>query len=205
MRVTGRSEQSIDRGGRIETPRERILTAASLLFTQQGIGRTGVDLLIATAGVAKATFYRHFRSKDDLVVDWLHDGRTRWFDRVRTIAEAAGDEPDIQILAVYEAAADWLEGADYRGCPFLNTAVELEDPEGRAAESIRAHIAEIGGFFSERTAAAGHRDAAGLARELHALLAGSIALGVVNRTSAHALAARDAAERLLGTRLSKAS
>ena len=184
------------------SPRDRILTAAHVLFTRRGVNRTGVDLLIATAGVAKATFYRHFRSKDDLVLAWLHDGRTRWFDRVRMLAESAGDHPDVQILAVYEAAANWLEGADYRGCPYLNTAVELDDPQGRAAESIRAHIAEIGGFFGERTAAAGYRDAAALARELHALLAGSIALGVVNRTSAHALAARDAAARLLGSQAS---
>jgi hypothetical protein len=66
-------------GGERAAPRERILGAASELFTRQGVGATGVDSLIETAGVAKATFYRHFPSKDDLIIAWLRDPRTRRF------------------------------------------------------------------------------------------------------------------------------
>ena len=176
-------------------PRERILTAASLLFTQQGIGRTGVDSLIAAAGVAKATFYRHFPAKEDLVLAWLRDSRTRWFDRVRTLAEFAS--PTERIPALFEAAAEWLEAGDYRGCPYLNTVIEVTDPNGRPAQAIREYLAEIGAYIEDQVRLAGHPEPERVGRELHALMAGSISLGVANRSSAYALAARAAAVQLL--------
>jgi AcrR family transcriptional regulator len=179
----------------ITAPRERILSAASRLFTRQGIGRTGVDRLIAEAAVAKATFYRHFPAKEDLVLAWLRDSRTRWFDRVRTLAEIA--VPAERIPALFEATADWLEAGDYRGCPYLNTAVEVEDPGGRPAQAVRDYLAEIGAYIEEQVRLAGHPEPEHIGRELHALMAGSISLGVANRTSAYALAARDAAVQLL--------
>src|ERR1700694_4431274 len=87
----GRGENSdsgaIGEQARPAPPRDRILAAASALFARNGIRAVGVDAIIAAAGVAKASFYRHFRSKDDLVVAWLRDGRARWLDRVR--AESA--------------------------------------------------------------------------------------------------------------------
>jgi AcrR family transcriptional regulator len=179
-------------------PRDRILAAASVLFTRQGIARTGVDSLIARAGVAKATFYRHFPAKEDLVVTWLRDPRTRWFDRVRTLADSEIAKPADRIPALFEAAAQWLEAGDYRGCPYLNTVVELVDPNRPPGRAIREYLAEIGAYIEQQVALAGHPEPARMGRELHTLLAGSIALGVANRTSAHALAGRDAAVKLLG-------
>lgn len=181
----------------IAAPRERILSAASRLFTQQGIGRTGVDSLIADAGVAKATFYRHFPAKEDLVVAWLRDQRTRWFDRLRTLADSEIASPADRIPALFEAAAAWLEAGDYRGCPYLNTVVEVIDPNGLPAQAIRDYLAEIGAYIEDQVRLAGHPQPERMGRELHALLAGSISLGVANRTSAYALAARDAAVQLL--------
>jgi AcrR family transcriptional regulator len=177
-------------------PRERILTAASRLFTQHGVGRTGVDTLIAEAGVAKATFYRHFPAKEELVLAWLRDSRTRWFDRVRTLAELA--TPAERIPTLFEAAAEWLEAGDYRGCPYLNTVVEVADPNGPPAQAIREYLAEIGAYIEEQVRLAGHAEPERIGRELHTLLAGSISLGVANRTSAYALAASVAAIQLLG-------
>jgi AcrR family transcriptional regulator len=178
-------------------PRARILAAAGVLFAENGIGRTGVDALIEAAGVAKATFYRHFPSKDELVVAWLRDPRTRWFDRIRAQAEAAAATPTNVIPRVFDAVADWLEDGDFVGCPYLNTSVEISDPRHPASDAVRDYLAEIGAYLEERVAAAGHDDAARLGRELHTLLAGSISLGVANRTSSYVLAARDAAAELL--------
>src|SRR6185295_3875081 len=136
-------------------PRERILDAASRLFTRQGIGRTGVDSLIATAGVAKATFYRHFPSKEDLILAWLRDSRTRWFHRVRAIAEANATTPAERVPRLFEAAAEWLEAGDYRGCPYLNTAVELVDPNRPPGHALRDYLAEIGAYLEEQAKLAG--------------------------------------------------
>jgi AcrR family transcriptional regulator len=193
-------------GGRLDTneavrtrttPRERLLAAASLLFAENGVARTGVDTLIEAAGVAKATFYRHFPSKDALVVAWLEDPRTRWFDRVRAQVESRATEPGEIIPLLFEAVAAWLADGDFVGCPYLNTAIEVSGTTHPAAEPSRSYLAEIGQYLTDTLVEAGHPDAARLGPEVHALLAGSISLGVANRSSAHVLAARDAAVLLM--------
>ena len=179
------------------TPRDRILSAASRLFAGGGIRATGVDALIASAGVAKATFYRHFPSKDDLIVAWLQDPRTRWFEGVRARAEAKAATPDEVIPAFFAALVEWLEAGDFAGCPYLNTAVEIADPDHRATPVVRAYLGEIQGYLREILATAGYRDAGDLASELQVLLAGSISLTVAHRTTSFVVAARTTAARLL--------
>jgi AcrR family transcriptional regulator len=183
--------------GPMADPRRRILTAAALLFAENGVARTGVDTLIEAAGVAKATFYRHFPSKNALVLAWLQEPETRWFDRVRTVAEGRATTPREVIPRLFEAVAEWLEAEDYLGCPYLNAAVEIADPNLPAARTIQTYLAEIRQYLVARAAAAGAVDPARLGGELHALLAGSIALGVATRSSDAAFAARDAAVALL--------
>ena len=184
--------------GRAASPRQRILAAASVLFAENGTGATGVDTLIEVAGVAKATFYRHFPSKDTLIVAWLEDPRTRWFDRVRATAEARAATPEELVPRLFDAVAEWLAADDFIGCPYLNASVEIS-PSHPAAAAIRDYLADIGRYLEERAAAAGHADAPRMGRELHTLLAGSIALGIAYRTSSFVLAARDAAVQLLAS------
>jgi len=180
-----------------ETPRERLLTAASRLFHEVGIQATGVDALIAAAGVAKATFYRHFPSKDDLVVACLRDQRARWFDRVRDQAEAGGTAVDDIIRRFFDAVAEWLEAGDFRGCPYLNTSVELTDPGHPARVVVTEYLGEIEDYLSGVAARAGYRDPRQLGAELQTLVAGSIVLGVARRSTTPAIMARDAAVALL--------
>jgi AcrR family transcriptional regulator len=195
--VAGRPARRSDGAPTELAPRERILTAATELFSEDGVGGTGVDALIASAGVAKATFYRHFPSKDDLVVAWLRDPRTRWFEAVTATAEERASSPSEVIPSLFEAVAEWLEGDDYRGCPYLNTIFERPNRDLPTAGTIRDTLAEIGAYLEGAAARAGHPDPAKVGFELHALLAGTISLGVANRTGAYALAASDVARRLL--------
>jgi AcrR family transcriptional regulator len=179
-------------------PRDRILQAASELFTSKGIGATGVDALIKAAGVAKATFYRQFPSKDDLVVAWLRDGRTRWLDRARAKAEASAASANELIPAFFDAVADWLKIDDFRGCPYLNAALELSDPDHPAERPIQDYFAEVQAYLRQSLASGGYPAPDEMAAELHALLAGAISLSAATRNLAPALAARAAAIRLLG-------
>ena len=178
--------------------RDRILRAASQLFARNGIGPTGVDTLIASAGVAKATFYRHFPSKDDLIVAWLLDRRSRWVQGVALLAEERARSPREVIPAFFDAVAEWLEAEDYRGCPYLNTAVEIGDTTHPALTVVRDYLTEIEGHIRAMLTAMGRRDAADLAPQVQALLAGSITLSVARRTTAKVFSARAAAMRLIG-------
>jgi AcrR family transcriptional regulator len=179
--------------------RERILAAAALLFAENGVARTGVDTLIEAAGVAKATFYRHFPSKDDLVVAWLRAPGTRWLESVRPIAEARATSARDVLPQLFDALATWLEDEDYVASPYFNAAVMAVDPADPVAVAIRDHNAEVHAYLVEVLAAMGHRDPEALAHEVHVLIAGAIALGVATRSSSHALAARTAAMKLIGS------
>ena len=170
-----------NRGSDPESARERLLTAASQLFQDVGVVATGVDALIASAGVAKATFYRHFPSKDDLVVAWLRDPRTRWFDRVRAQAEEGGTAPADVIEHFFDALADWLEAGNYRGCAYLNTSVEITDPTHPARLVVAEILQEIEDYLTGLVAAGGYADPARLGAELQTILAGSISLSVARR------------------------
>jgi AcrR family transcriptional regulator len=197
--LVGRTLQPTPGSGLGSSPRDRILAAAALLFAENGVARTGVDTLIEAADVAKATFYRQFPSKEALVVAWLQDDRTRWFARVRAEAEAHATGPDDVIHHVFDAVAEWLEGEDFIGCSYLNTAVETPNPANPVSQVIRDYLAEIERDLRDLVAATGHAEPLRIAKELQVLLSGSIMLGVSNRTTAHVLTARDVAARLLAT------
>ncbi len=183
--------------GATGSSRDRILDAAAYLFSSQGIGATGVDALIDAAGVAKATFYRYFPSKNDLIVAWLSDGRTRWLDRVRRRGEEIAGGPNDAIPAFFDAAAEWLEAEGYRGCPYLNTAAELVDPAHPAHQVIDAFLSEVRSYLAELLMSSDQAEPDALAGQLHTMLAGAISLSVARRSSAPAREARDAAIRSL--------
>lgn len=182
----------------VVSPRDRILRAASQLFSRHGIGPTGVDTLIASAGVAKATFYRHFPSKTDLVVAWLQHSRTRWFERVRLRAEERAGSAVELIPAYFDAVVEWLEGEDFQGCPYLKSAVEIRDDASPGIQVVRDAFAEIEAYLRDTLTEMGDADAEVHAEQIQALLAGGISLAVARRSVAPALAARAAAVRLIG-------
>jgi AcrR family transcriptional regulator len=190
-------EMRTGRGPARAPARDRLLAAASRFFHESGIQATGVDTLIAEAGIAKATFYRHFPSKDDLVVAWLKDPRTRWLDRVRRQVEAQGGDGAEAVPLFFEALADWLAAEGYRGCPYLNTAAEVTDASHPARTVVVEFLQDVEDYLADLVAAAGYRNPRPLAAQLQVLAAGAITLAVARRSGAAALAARDAAVAVL--------
>ena len=179
--------------------RDRILTAASILFAENGVARTGVDPLIEAAGVAKATFYRHFPSKDDLVAAWLRSPGTRWLDRVRVEAQARATSPEEVLPETFAALARWLEDEDFAPSPFFNATMTAIDSPEIVSRAIRDYNDEVRAYLTGVIRATGHPKPDVAAHEVHLLISGAIAMGVATRSSAHVLAARDAAVRLVKT------
>src|SRR6476469_5173986 len=106
--------------------RDRILDAAFRLFYARGIRAVGVDKIIAESGVAKATFYKHFPAKDDLVVTYLDRVDGVWSSQLRDAATAAGSDPADQLVGLFAALGTACRRDGYRGCAFINAAAESQ-------------------------------------------------------------------------------
>lgn len=141
---------------RRESPaRRRVLDAASSLFYAEGIHAVGIDRVIAEAAVAKATFYAHFPSKDDLVRAYLQEQDEEI--RRRTIPGGATYEDEI--LSVFDVIGDYACGPGFRGCAFINAAAEYPEPAHPVRQVVAAHRAWFHGVLRDLLAAAGHPDA----------------------------------------------
>ncbi len=111
--------------------RERILQTAHDLFYREGIRATGVDRLIAQAGVTKVTFYRHFASKNDLIRAFLifrHERWTSWFKEAlarHRSRQSASERQSAPLAPVRHALAEWLQDPSFRGCAFINAVAEI--------------------------------------------------------------------------------
>ena len=108
-------------------PRERILETAADLFFHQGFRATGINEVIAKSGVAKATFYNHFPTKDDLCLAYLRDRNTSEFEAINAFVHD-NDSPVERFMAVIKSVQPWLEANHLRGCAFLNMVAEVPDP-----------------------------------------------------------------------------
>src|ERR671924_1824109 len=120
--------------------RERILAHAYDLFSRRGIRDVGIDELIESAGVAKATLYRHFASKDDLVLAFLERREQRWtLEFVEAEARRRGATPEEQLLAIFDAFDEWFRRDDFEGCSFINVLLEL-GPAHAAGSACVQHL-----------------------------------------------------------------
>ena len=110
-----------------ESPvRERILGTAYELFARRGVRDVGINELVDRAGVTKATLYRHFPSKDDLVVAFLELREQRWTRGwVEAEARRRGSTPEEQLLAIFDLFDEWFHRDDFEACSFINVLLEL--------------------------------------------------------------------------------
>lgn len=130
--------------------------------------------MVARAGVAKATLYHHFPSKNDLIIAFLQEREDRWtFGWVVAEAERRADDPEGQLLAIFDLFDEWFQRDDYEGCSFLNVLVELgrDHPAGRASVG---HMATIKGLLSSLADGAGLRDPDAFAESCHLIMKGAV-------------------------------
>lgn len=155
-------------------PRDRILEVAYRLFSTRGVRDVGIDEIIERASVAKATFYRHYRSKDALVVAFLDERRERWTVQfVEAQARERGTTPDERLLAIFDIFDEWFRFPDFEGCAFINVLLEMR-PEHEAGSASIDHLAQIRDIVRRFAEEAELDDADEFARDWHILMKGSI-------------------------------
>ncbi|MGZ4618599.1 MAG: TetR/AcrR family transcriptional regulator [Frankiaceae bacterium] len=176
--------------------RDRILNTAFRLFYAHGPHRVGVDTIIAESGVAKATLYKHFPRKDDLVLAYLDQVDQAWFGQLRAAARSAGDDPRAQLVGMFDALTTACRRDGYHGCAFINTAAETDAGTEVHARTLE-HKNVVRAWVAELARQAHAQDPDLLARQVTVLLDGGLSAGVLDSGQAAATAARAAAQTLV--------
>lgn len=175
--------------------RERLLAAANELFYAEGVQTVGIDRIIEHAGVAKASLYNLFGSKDALVQAYLESRHSGTSERLKAAIERHRD-PRKRLLAVFDAQGEIFAQPDFRGCAFTTATAEAADGSliDQAADAFRADILAL---FTELSREAGARNPARLARQLHLVYDGAGLAARMDRDPSVARSARAAAAALL--------
>lgn len=180
-----------------QPPRERILASATELFYERGINSVGIDLVVEKSGVAKMSLYRHFGSKDELVLAFLDRINNEWMTWFRGRVSSPKIRVQSRPLAIFDALGEWFETPTFRGCPFISTAAEFKDPQHpvhQAAWKFKQGLLE---YFRELLRDAGHAKSAALADQLLLLADGAIVRAAMEGGSDSARAAKRAAMVIL--------
>jgi AcrR family transcriptional regulator len=181
-------------------PRERILRTAYDLFRRHGIQAIGVDRIVAEAGVAKMTLYRHFRSKDELVLAVLDLREELWTQSwLQQEVERRGGTAEARLLAAFDAFDEWFRRDDYDGCLFVNSLLEARDATSRIGSASVLKLEGVREFLRRLAEEAGVRDPEGFARQWQLLMIGAIVAAAAGDVDA-ARRAREMAELLLERR-----
>jgi AcrR family transcriptional regulator len=155
--------------------RERILDAAYELFSRRGVRAVGIDAIIARSGVARMTLYRHFASKEELVLAYLERREERWTRGwLQAEVEARATDPAARLLAIFDVFDGWFRRDDFEGCAFINVMLESEQGDDPVRAASTAYLASIRDFVGGLARDAGVADPAGFARTWHILMKGSI-------------------------------
>src|SRR5213595_2429766 len=178
--------------------RQRILETADRLFYGNGIRAVGIDRIIAEAGVAKMSLYKHFPSKDDLILAVLQHREEGVLEFFRSAMERHGNRAKSPLRAFFAALKDFFESPGFRGCPFQNAAVELADPAHPGTEFVRGHKQRFSEFLRGLVEQTVGRAAAKVAPAVAILVEGAIMTAVIQGNPESADVARDAALRLVG-------
>lgn len=195
---TGLYSSSMERKRKISDARQRVLETADRLFYQEGVRAVGIDRIIAEAGVAKMSLYKHFPSKDDLILAVLKHREESVLEFFRSAMERHRQKTKIPMRAFFAALKDFFESTGFRGCPFQNAAVELADPAHPGTEFVRGHKQRFSEFLRGLIEESVGKAAGRVAPAVSILVEGAIVTAVIQGNPGAADVARDAALKLVG-------
>ena len=183
--------------GRESAARARIVATADRLFYSEGIRSVGVDRLVAESQVTNATFYRHFRSKDDLIVAYVRGRLQRDRDAFAELRSTTTGGAVAVLDAIANAVVEESRDPSFRGCPYLNVAVEHASDEHPSRAACEDHGKWLRGVLEDLLVEAGHPAPELVAEQLAMLRAGAMAVSSVRESETAADAFVNAWRRLV--------
>jgi len=179
---------------------ERVLRTAADLFYKRGIRAVGVDTVVSASAVAKMTLYKHFPSKDSLVVAVLEQQGRAWREWLLGAVEGRATDAQGRLLCLFDVLGEWFSTEGFQGDACLNAAVELRDPSHPAWVVICSHTSWLRGYIGSLVTEAGLSDPECTADSIFLLVQGAIVGSQVGRVERAAAAARCTTELLLSAR-----
>ena len=197
---TGRSRQRL-------TKRDQLLETAWRLFYRDGYHVTGIDRILADAGVAKMTLYKHFRSKEELILAALQKRSDQFRESFSRFLQAKKRGPEQQLIAVFDWLITGANSKDFRGCFFQKAMAEYQDLHDPIHQAALAHKAAFYGEIRRLVVAAGLTNPKALTDQLALLAEGAIVISHATGSPKPAVQAREAARLLIknanGTKASR--
>jgi AcrR family transcriptional regulator len=178
--------------------RERLIDKAIDLFYTQGFNAVGIDQIIESAGVTKTTFYKHFESKDELMVAAVRK-RDAWEMEAwgRALQRAAGDDPRARLLALFDLLDQWFNAPDFKGCMFMNTAAEFPNPNDPVHQAAADYKRRCRDAWRDLAQAAGATDAESFADLYATVVEGTLVMRQVHGRNDAARVSRVFVETLI--------
>ena len=179
--------------------RERTLEAAVELFYRKGINNVGVDEVVSYSGVSKMSLYKHFGSKDALAVAYIRRWSERWLGWLKSMVGSRAATPRERILTLFEVLEQHSERSDFRGCAFINSAIEVADREHPAHLACVEEQERFRLYILDLVREARVREPEELSHKMAILIHGTLITALIQNDSAPVKTARQAAAALLAT------
>ena len=181
--------------------RDHLVQTALSLFQRDGFHATGIDRILAESGVAKMTLYKHFKSKDELILAALRRRDEEFRDWFMGTVESHGSTPRERLLAIFDVLDEWSASPQFKGCTFINASSEFGDKDDPVHVTCAEHKRFVLGFVRDLAAAAGAKDPAALAMGLTLLMEGALVMVHVAGQADAARRARSSADVLIAQAL----
>jgi AcrR family transcriptional regulator len=201
-KVKERSASSVRARQRL-TKREQLLETAWRLFYRDGYHATGIDRILATAGVAKMTLYKHFRSKEELILAVLEKRSNQFRESFSRFLQSKRGTPERQLVGVFDWLINWVKSKEFRGCFFQKAMAEYQNLDDPIHQAALAHKAAFHAKIGQLVKAAGLARPKNLADQLALIVEGAIVSSHALGSPAPAVQAREAARCLIKTSLAQ--
>ena len=179
------------------TKRDELVQKALQAFYRHGFQATGMDMLVAETGISKTSMYKHFRTKEDLILAVLRLRDEQFRNWLYRRMEALAETPRQQLIAMFDALEEWFDEPGYRGCMFIKASSEYQDADHVIHQQSADHKRMLERHMTDLAEKAGLPDPETIARQLLLLKEGAIVTAHLGHTDNPAQDAKAAAIQLL--------